>query len=310
MGKIPEEMIDLRADISWMKTLDLTHFPFRYIINHIDELEAFDYVILNYPKDNNGFMLDVIPYIFDMVKKPKVGIVQHGGYDYFMDWNMETQVAYKNLIRRAKFFVITNEIDNNHFKLLARDTPILFLKTDLDDAVVQQIDTKNRQDRVMISGNMTRWYGGTMSLLLAEKFGVPITVPTMGRRQPDEETFAKEMVDVPVIYLPYSNWIQWFKVLSTHKYAVNMMPVAACGSFSVACAALGIPCIGRKHITAQNICFPELSIDENYENIDDKITLIKTDYDRLSKYAREQYLKHFERKVVKEHFYEQLERVV
>ena len=308
VGKMSEDFYELRADISWIKTLDLYHFSFEYIVNNIEMLEEYDFVILNFPKEQDGYLLSYIPFIFSMLKKPKKGLIQHGGYDLFTGWRMEVQEAFINILKQSDFFITTNQQDKNHFRLLT-DTPIIYLPTDLDDVAVQKFDTKNREEKVILSGNMVPWYGGTFSLLIAKKLKVPITIPNMGRKHSDEKIFVPKIVNTSLTFLPYLPWVEWFKILSEHKYAVNMMPIAACGSFSVACAALGIPCIGRKHITAQEICFPELCVDETYEGIDEKIKLIKTDYDRLSKYARKQFLEHFERQAVKKYFYKQLEEI-
>lgn len=308
-GYLPDDFPHLRADVSWVKTLNLCHFPFSYAVHHIDELEAFDMVIINYPKAKDGYMTTYVPLIMSMLNKPKKGLIQHGGYDFFMEWKAETQSAFIENVRNSDFFIITNDVDRQVFGLVAGDVPILYLATDLDDAFVQEFKSEKKQDAVMLSGNMTQWYGGTFSLLVAEKFGVPITVPWMGKHHDDERDFVPGMVGVPVNYLPYQRWKEWLNILSQHKYAVNMMPVAACGSFTVACAALGIPCIGREHITAQRVCFPDLCVDNTFDGIDEKIKYIKENYDLISKKAREAFLKHFERNVVKKQFYDQLEKL-
>ena len=51
------------------------------------------------------------------------------------------------------------------------------------------------------------------------------------------------------------------KQLATFKYAVNMMPTVAAGTFSMNCAYFGIPCIGNEKVDTQNTLFPELAVD-------------------------------------------------
>jgi len=304
-GLIPENVVNLRADVSWAKTLGLFSVPLDSVFDNIDFLNSFDVVIINYPKDDEQ-MLQYCSQVFDVLTCKK-GFIQHGGHDHFMNWSCKTQLLFINLLKRSDFFVYTNAEDLHKFQLLAPKTRMVFLPTDLDAQVVTLLDTRDRQDAVMLSGNMTPWYAGTYSLLVAEKFGLPITIPEMGRRQKDEKEFVRQFVSVPVKHLTYLQWNDWFVELSKHKYAVNMMPVAACGSFTVACAALGIPCIGRKHLTAQAKCFPDLCVDESFAGIDEKVKYAQEHYDEISRYAKEQFKKYFERQVVAEFVLKQFE---
>lgn len=307
VGFIPEQENNLRADISWLKTMDMFHIPFDQAVRNVNQLEQFDIVIMNYPKLHNGFMDTYIPFLFDSLKKPKKGMIQHGGYDFFMGWNMEIQSKYLSLMRRSDFFITTNEDDIKKFELLAPKTPIIYFPSELDWEIVSKLDDGSRQDRVMIGGNMSEWYAGTMSLAVAEKFDMPIVVPSMGRKYPDEETYTKTVVGTPVQYLPYLPWSMWYTELSHCKYGVQMMPVAACGTFALACASLKIPCIGRGHLSIQKTCFPELCVDESYSNIDEKVALAKKDYVRLGEYAFQKYQENFVRPVIRERTLKQFE---
>ena len=51
--------------------------------------------------------------------------------------------------------------------------------------------------------------------------------------------------------------------LSEFKYAVNLMPTVAAGTFSMNCSYFGIPCIGNEQIDTQLQLYPELSVDVN-----------------------------------------------
>lgn len=308
-GQVVLNEINLHTDIAWMKAYALTsfHLSEETVEKEIERIdEHYDFLFINYPKERNGEMNKLIPNIISRIKKVKVGLIQHGGYDYFMTWNTKTQNNYIKNIKNSDFFVYTNLNDYNAFKLLAGDIPLIYMPTTLDDAIVNHLNTNNKTDKVIIGGNMTPWYAGTFSLLASDKLNVPITIPYMGRRQHDEKEHVQNIVKNNVEFLEFMPWFEWFKLLSTHKYAVTFMPVAACGSFIVACAALGIPCLGREHITAQKECFPDLCINDNFDDIEKKIELMKTDYDRISKYARKMFLKKFEDVETKKILYKQL----
>jgi hypothetical protein len=59
--------------------------------------------------------------------------------------------------------------------------------------------------------------------------------------------------------------------LSNFKYAVNLMPTVAAGTFSMNCAYWGIPCIGNIDMDTQATLFPSLSVDIN--DIDSAVSL-------------------------------------
>lgn len=304
-GKVDEQELNLRADISWMKTLDMFHYPLPLAVHKLDEIDQFDIVIINYPKEMPLERMEFIKYIVSMLSHAKVGLIQHGGHDHFMNWDVATQTMYLDTLQNSDFFVYTNKADEGKYRLLAPAIRLVYVPTDLDKNVVASLASNKSSNAVFIGGNMTPWYAGTYSLLVAKKFHMPITMPSMGRRQKDEEKLVPTLFDGDITYLPYLNWTEWINELSKHKYAVNMMPVAACGSFAVACAALGIPCIGRSHVTAQQVCFPKLCIDEEFNDIDKIVAYAQEHREEISKYAREQYEKYFERQVVKDYVYKQ-----
>jgi hypothetical protein len=114
-----------------------------------------------------------------------------------------------------------------------------------------------KENKAIISGNFTKWYGGFQSYIVASNYNCPIYVPTSHCKRSNEE-------QVPnLTHLPWIPWNQWMQQLSTFKYAVNLMPTIAAGTFSLNCAYWGIPCIGNKYVDTQLNLFPDLSVDIN-----------------------------------------------
>jgi len=113
------------------------------------------------------------------------------------------------------------------------------------------------EPKSIIGGNFCRWYGGFQSYMVATEFQCPIYVPSSHCKRPGEES-------VPDLkHLGWVTWADWMKQLSSFKYAVNLMPTVAAGTFSMNCAYFGIPCIGNKNVDTQNTLFPSLSVDVN-----------------------------------------------
>jgi hypothetical protein len=68
--------------------------------------------------------------------------------------------------------------------------------------------------------------------------------------------------------------------LSTFKYAVNLMPTIAAGTFSLNCAYYGIPCVGNEKVDTQLAFFPDLSVDVHdvFQARHQAILLLNKDY--------------------------------
>jgi uncharacterized membrane protein YfbV (UPF0208 family) len=161
-----------------------------------------------------------------------------------------------------------------------------------------------KKDKVMIGGNFTRWGGGFQSYVVASQFQYPIYAPTMHNKLEKEECVSN------LKHIPHIAWAEWIKELSTFKYAVNMMPTVAAGTFSLNCAYLGIPCIGNKEFDTQNLCFHDLSID--VEDLRSAVQLVKRlkeypdFYKHVSDKAKENYNKHFSEKI----FIQKMEKIL
>ena len=120
--------------------------------------------------------------------------------------------------------------------------------------LIKDYSSIEKEEKVMISGNFCRQYGGFDSYIVAQEIECEIFAPSMSRRIENEE-------QVPnLTHYPYLNWNQWIKTLASHKYAVHLMPTIAAGTFSMNCAFLGLPCIGYEEADTQRLLHPNLSV--------------------------------------------------
>ena len=152
----------------------------------------------------------------------------------------------------------------------------------------------SKYDITIINGNMCSWYNAASSQAVAREFDIPIYAPSMGRKKSGEEKMG-------LIHLPYLEWIDWLHELSKFRFAVNMMPTVAAGTFSLNAAFLGIPCIGNRQIDTQKLCFPELSVDAyDIESACKLARRLKIDtrfYAECSQQAKKLYKHHYSEKV-------------
>lgn len=265
-GKIPREHINMRTEFAWMHVLEADHFN----IHQYESVKDYDAVFIIFPKANvklnavgvelnwPGPDKDISIYskpVVEVLKKnnKKVCNVQEGPSYFFNEYDLPTQFNFYNQLSECDVLFAHNEYDTHFYKGLFPQT-----KVSVIPSLMLPIDiVPVKEEKAMVGGNFARWYGGFQSYVVATEFQVPMFVPASHCKRKGEE-------QVPgLTHLPWVMWNDWMKQLSTFKYAVNLMPTVAAGTFSMNCAYFGIPCIGNEKVDTQLHLFPELSVDVN-----------------------------------------------
>jgi len=293
MGKIPHDHTNMRTEFAWMNTLDADH----YNIHQFEKVKGYDAVFIIFPKatvklntvgvemSTPGADKDISIYakpIVETLKKnnQKVCNVQEGPSWFFNEYDLPTQFNFYNHLSECDVLFAHNEYDTHFYKGLFPQTkvaviPSLMLSINVPPAP---------EEKAIVGGNFARWYGGFQSYVVATEFQVPLFVPASHCKRAGEE-------QVPgLTHLPWVMWNDWMTQLSTFKYAVNLMPTVAAGTFSMNCAYFGIPCIGNEKVDTQAFLFPELSVDVNDIHMARHLAIqLRSDkgfYDHVSAHAR------------------------
>ena len=252
IGKIPRNHPNMRVEFAQMCALQVDHYP----LFNIDTIQQkYDVAVLLIPKTPSDrdklYNIDIV----DKARKiaDKVVFMQEGPNWIYQDLPVHQQIWHYNLLTSVDGILSENETDIPYFKginpkALVQDISSLMI----EDSVLEFKNIKP-QDKTIIGGNFTRWYGGFDSYVIATEFDLPIYCPSMGRRQPNEEQL--------VNHLPYLQWVDWIKALAEFKYAIHLMPTIAAGTFAMNCGFLGIPCIGYNEADTQRKIHPLLSVD-------------------------------------------------
>jgi hypothetical protein len=179
--------------------------------------------------------------------------MQEGPNWYWQDYSLEHQIWYYNTLCSADIIYVHNKSDLLYFKgLTNHDNVRIMASLMIEDTIPKNINCP--RSGVIIGGNMTSWYGGFDSMIIAQEFNEKIYVPSMGRKIAREE-------ELDITHLPYMNWSAWIQQLNNFKYGVHLMRTHAAGTFALNCAYLGIPCIGYKGLDTQMICHPDLTVE-------------------------------------------------
>lgn len=278
---------NLRMPEVWYTSLNATHHPITTL--HTIPDNQYDIGIIIIPKQLHHLVnYDVIGNMKRVCKK--IAFQQEGASWIFQDYEVETQVWFYSLMISMDFGLCHSERDKRYYESIL-NIPIFVNPTLMLDDPLKNFKRKETSEKVIIGGNLVRYYGGFNSYLVAREFNCEIWAPSMGRMKQSE----KILEDLN--HLPWLLWKDWMIELSAMKYAVHLNPNTIAGSFNNNCAYWGIPCIGNIDCDTQRINFPELSVEP--DNIKKSIELahnLKNDfefYKHCSEYAKKSYLENF-----------------
>ena len=300
-GKIPANHSNMRTEFAWMNALDADH----YNTSLIPEIKDYDKVFFIFPKGKTFLSAEgsklveapnpVTPLLSkgtELVHQLKrqnksVYFIQEGPVWWFNDYELSDQINFINMIRYSDGIYAHNEHDTKFWK--GYTDKVFVMPTLMIEETVKNLNWLP-QDKAIIGGNFSHWYGGMQSYMAAQYFDAPMYTISSHSQRAQEEGL--------VTHLPRVMWTDWMKQLSEFKYAIHLMPTAAAGTFSLNCAYFGIPCIGNEKMDTQRLCHPELSVD--VEDVEKAVYLakrLKKDelfYDTCSKTAKENYRKHYD----------------
>ena len=255
-GKVQLDNPNMRNDVSTMYTLGAEHFPIFQIpqvLQHFGE-NHFDFGIVTLPKTKTEELMK-FDMIGDLKKLCKKTIsMQEGPHWLFQDYTMEQQIWWFNALTEFDMLFAHNHKDVNYYKGIT-NKPVHKMPTLM---LTERLGIKPRSewgDAVIIGGNMVRWYGGFDSYIVAQKFDMPITAPSMGRKIDRED-------EMDIKHLPYMTWVEWINNLSQYHVGVHLMPTHAAGTFALNCAFHGIPCIGYGGLDTQEELHPKLTLED------------------------------------------------
>ena len=250
-GPVPRNHPNMRTDMSWIAALKAIHYPLNEIVP-----ENFDFGIIIVPKKNPNQAFEFYNRNEPICKY--WAVMQEADQIAWQRFSLADQINYLNFVNELDLIFVHNEIDERYFKGLFPHKKVSILPSlMIEDAIPEEAKkAPQKRSSCIIGGNWTDWYSGQDSFMISQEFGEKIYVPSMGRKQPQEEQIDE------LTHLPYMNWSQWMVRLNQFKYAVHLMRTYAAGTFPLNCARLKIPCIGWSGTDTQKFLFPNLSPDE------------------------------------------------
>ena len=265
-GTIPSTHNNMRTEFAWMNALNAVHYP---LVNY-DSVKGYDVVFIIFPKgktylNSEGSMLvNGINPVSTYLEKPiveilkesnsKVYYIQEGPHWWWNDYEVIDQIQFYNFLSLTDGIFAHNLSDSHYYRGLFKNKKVEIIHSLMIEDFIKDIQPIT-EDKVLIGGNFSRWYGGFESYMVASEFGLPIWGQESHSKRVNEGGIGN------LSHFPRMTWNDWMVEVSKFKYGVHLMPTVAAGTFSLNCAYFGIPVIGNEKVDTQRLLHPNLSVD-------------------------------------------------
>tara|TARA_B100000424_G_scaffold90697_1_gene68146 strand:+ start:282 stop:1244 length:963 start_codon:yes stop_codon:yes gene_type:complete len=254
-GEVPRDYRHMRTEFAQMCALRAHHFPIPQIPNY-NGFRDYDHVILLISKTPQlrDYLLQINIVEIARSLGNKVWFMQEATSWIHQTMGLQHQINHVNILNSVDGILSENTTDYKYYRGVAPNTPVHTIPTLMIEDYLLDARKTEKQDKTMIGGNCSEWYGGFDSYLIADIYNNPIDMPKM-RNVDLHDQLPRLNV------LPHIQFTDWIYKLSEYKYAVHLMPAITAGTFCLNTAFLGIPCIGYVDSDPQRICQPDLSVD-------------------------------------------------
>jgi len=253
--KVPRDYRHMRTEFAQMCALQADHFPIPQIPSYNGSTD-YDHIILLISKSTQlrDFLLtfDIVEFARRLGKK--VWFMQEATCWIHQKMGLQHQINHVNILNGVDGILSENTTDYKYYRGVAPNIPVHTIPTLIIEDYLLDARKVEKQDKTMIGGNCSDWYGGFDSYLIADIYDNPIDMPKM--RNVDLHDQLPRLT-----ILPHVQFTDWIYKLSEYKYAVHLMPAITAGTFCLNTAFLGIPCIGYVNSDPQRLCQPKLSVD-------------------------------------------------
>ena len=110
----------------------------------------------------------------------KIWFMQEATAQIYQTKELHHQIRHYNLLQEVDGILTENYTDYKYFRgMTSSDKEIHTIPTLIIEDNFKHLTNVERDDKVMMGGNFTSWYGGFDSFLVASEFDLPISVPKM-----------------------------------------------------------------------------------------------------------------------------------
>lgn len=198
------------------------------------------------------------------------------------------------LLRITDLMLCHNEADAKFYGLLMGDpTKAIYFPAVQDLRLIEPFrrDPATKSVKTVLIQHFDNRSNGLFAALIAQRVGAPMLHFNTCTYPDHRNEEAKAMFNLDVREIPYSGWLEWANAISEAWVYTHPLTCCGAGRDTIACATLGVPVIGHKHLEAQRVLFPDLAVDvDDADQIENVLRRLLTDegfYKRSRLYAIE-----------------------
>ena len=304
-GTIPSTHNNMRTEFAWMNALNAVHYP----LANYDSVKGYDVVFIIFPKgktylnSEGSTLVNGINPVSKYLEQPiiptlkesntKVYYIQEGPHWWWNDYEVIDQIQFYNFLSLTDGIFAHNLSDSQYYRGLFKNKKVEIIHSLMIEDFIKDIQPIT-EDKVLIGGNFSRWYGGFESYMVASEFGLPIWGQESHSKRVNEGGIGN------LSHFPRMTWNDWMVEVSKFKYGVHLMPTVAAGTFSLNCAYFGIPVIGNEKVDTQRLLHPNLSVDvSDIESAMIMVEMLKDPifYKKKSEEAKDNYHTYYTKEV-------------
>ena len=304
-GTIPPTHNNMRTEFAWMNALNAVHYP----LETYDSVKNYDVVFIIFPKgktylnSEGSTLVNGVNPVSKYLQQPiiptlkesntKVYYIQEGPHWWWNDYEVIDQIQFYNFLSLTDGIFAHNLSDSQYYRGLFWNKKVEIIHSLMIEDFIKDIQPIT-EDKVLIGGNFSRWYGGFESYMVASEFGLPIWGQESHSKRVNEGGIGN------LSHFPRMNWNDWMVEVSKFKYGVHLMPTVAAGTFSLNCAYFGIPVIGNEKLDTQRLLHPNLSVDaSDIESAMLMVEMLKDPifYKKKSEEAKDNYQTYYTKEV-------------
>jgi hypothetical protein len=180
----------------------------------------------------------------------------------YRSW-VEQKELYE-LLQITDLMLCHNEADAKFYGLLMQNpAKAIYFPAVQDLRMIEQCRTEpqDKTTRTVLVQHFDNRSNGLFAALIAKKVGAPIlhfntSIYPDNRNEEARALFGLDMTD-----LANTGWLEWARAIGRAWVYLHPLTVCGAGRDTIACAVLGVPVIGNRHLEAQRILFPDLKVD-------------------------------------------------
>ena len=243
------------------------HIPLKESTRALQHYDAVWFTMSKQIREYEGNWMDLLNGFKGRWPEKKVILHQEGECEFYLSRPSTSWLVQKGWIETLKnkvdLLLTHNARDASLYRYFMDQGEVEAWRTvqDIEKIEPYLINPEAKRDKRVGISTYDGRAGGLVGMAVASKVTDKITQITRSVYHDNRWEVMFLRFGIAPKMTDQCGWYDWLKQITKIYLYLHPMPAASAGRDTIACAALGIPVIGNKHLDAQMHLFPELAVD-------------------------------------------------